>query len=498
MPLFSRRRKSNAAAPASPTPEAPRAIVAAATRITNDYGFRQQVVRRQGWQTEAVRQYDLNGELRFAIEWMANSLSRIRLIVADVNENGRASDTDTKNLQVIQLVSELLGDPTCVAQIMHKLGQNLGVTGDVYLVYFDERWLVLSVQEIADAGFGNVTVWVDGQWFELSLDSTPIIRIYRPHPFRCIEANSPTRGALPVLISIEQLDKYRNATVNSRLAGAGMLGIAQEIQFAQSPGDVLDGEDPFLARLAEAWLTPIADQGDPNAVLPYILRAPHEFLPKQADWLVSPASELTTVTADLMKDDIVRLATALDIPTEVLTGSQDSSRWATWQTEETAIKVHVEPLVVLICAALTEGFLKPILAANGIDLNAYTIWFDATELTARPNRGADAKDLYDKGLLSEEATRRENGFSEEDRPQGEEKCKASILEVLRLSPRFADHHLDVIAELMGWTDCGINPADLVPPVDPTTGPDGTPRQGNPGDPAPQDRPLPDDGDQPNG
>lgn len=496
MAKFPWQRRKAADVPASATPEAPRAIVAAATRITNDYGFRQQVVRRQGWQTEAVRQYDVNGELRFAIEWMANSLSRIRLTVNDVDGNGRASETSTKNQQVVGLVKDLLGDPTCVAQIMHKFGQNLGVTGDVYLVYFDERWLVLSVQEIADAGFGQVTIWVDGDWYELPLASTPVIRIYRPHPFRCIEANSPTRGALPVLRSIEELGKYRNATVNSRLAGAGILGIPIELSFAAAPG-ALDDEDPFMAGLAEDMLTPIADQSDPAAVIPHVIRGPKEFLPSQDNWLVSPASELTTVTADLMGGDIVRLATALDIPTEVLTGSQDSSRWATWQTEETAIKVHVEPLVVLICAALTAGFLKPLLAANGLDIDAFTIWFDATELTARPNRGADAQSLYDKGLLSAEATRRENGFSEDDRPQGEEYCRASVIEVLRLSPRFADQNLDVIAELMGWAACGITP-ELLKPEAPNTGPDGTPKQDNPQPVTPQDRPLPDGGGQPNG
>lgn len=497
MPAWFPRSRRAAAAPASHrTPEQPQALVAAATRLSQDYGYRQHVVRRQGWQTEAWRMYDFNGELRFAVEWMANSLSRVRLTVADVDDRGRVTG-ETTDQQVLALAAELISDPTCVSRMMHAFGQNLGVAGDVYLVYFDNKWLVLSVEQISDAGFGKVTIRYEGELYELELAITPVIRIHNPHPRNCIEANSATRGALPILRGIEELGKYRNAVVNSRLAGAGILGIASELSFARAPEDQGDDEDPFMTTLAEGMLTPISDQGDPSAVVPNVIRGPHEFLPTQANWLVSPAADLTTVTADLIDRDILRLATALDIPAEVLSGSGDSSRWATWQTEETAIKIHVEPMVILICAALTNGFLWPLLADAGIDLAKYAIWFDASKLIQRPNRGADAKDLYDKGLLSEEATRYENGFPEEYAPQGEEKCRATMYEVLRLSPRFADDHLDVVAEILGWKACGIDPAKIVnkpAPGAPGEGgapdPGGTPKTGNPTKPAAQPKSPP--------
>lgn len=506
MPLFSRgRRKAPAAAaverPPLPAPVPQRALIAAATRLTNDFGYRKSVIRRASWQTEAWRQYDLNGELRYAVEWMANSMSRIRLVVADVDD-GRVVPGWTANQAVLTLVEGLLGDATAVTQLLHCMGQNLGVAGDFYLVEFGDEWLVLSTEQIWDASDGNVQIEYELEKYLVNTATNIVLRIHRPHPRRYTEANSPARGALPILRTIEQLSKYRDATINSRLAGAGILGIASELSFARAPEDNSDG-DPFMDSLAESMLTPISDQGDPSAVVPNVVRGPKEYLPTQANWLVSPAADLTTVTSDLEDKAIIRLATALDIPAEVLTGTGNASRWATWQTEETAIKVHVEPLIILICAALTEGYLEPLLEQAGLDADKFAVWFDASQLIQRPNRSADAKDLYDKGLLSKEATRRENGFVEEDAPQGQEKCEAVMLEVLRLSPRFADDHLDVVAKILNWEACGIDPNTIVDkpapgiPADQAPDAGGTPRNGNPAQPNVQPNALPGNG-APNG
>ena len=52
----------------------------------------------------------------------------------------------------------------------------------------------------------------------------------------------------------------------------------------------------------------------------------------------------------------------------------------------------------MICEALTNDYLRPVLEASGIDPEPYVVWYDSSPLTVRPNQGQDAKDLYDRGM----------------------------------------------------------------------------------------------------
>src|SRR5690606_37995192 len=50
------------------------------------------------------------------------------------------------------------------------------------------------------------------------------------------------------------------------------------------------------------------------------------------------------------------------------------------------------------------------------EIDDTVVWYDDSHMIVRPNRGTDAQAIYDKGELSGEALRRENGFDENDAP----------------------------------------------------------------------------------
>lgn len=467
----------------------PNAVVAAATRIqrkiqgaNGSYLGLTPTIRipTEEWQIEAWRQYDLNSELHFATNWLANAVGLCRLTVVPVDKSG-VIGPPTQNQQVLDLATGILDDPVCQHQILGSLAINLTVAGDAYIIgTADEQgeyddWIVLSAKEVTIGIDGQVTVnRGGGEVYSVDTNSALVIRVHRPHPRCWYEADSPTRPALPLLRELEELSKYLFATINSRLAGAGILALPSEMSFPSPTAEITPGESPFLSTLTEAFLAPIEDMTNPAALVPVVIEAPRDAL-GGIQWLVSPNSGLPEKIESLRERCIARLAVVLDMDVRALTGEGTTNHWGEWAIEEQSIKFHVEPLMVLICSAFTEGFLRPSLEAAGLDPEAWMFWYDPADLINRPSKGVDAKDLYDRGELSGAALRRETGFSELDAPLGSELCARALLKILTLAPTAAPALLPDLIRIMGLEACGVDPKN--PAI---AQPDGTP----PGNPPP--------------
>lgn len=489
--LSFRRRKPLNVLPAEMTfsPRRPNAVVAAATRIVqqpNGYPLR---ITREAWTNEAWRQYDICGELHFATSWLSNSVGRCQLTVCEIDDQGNIGHP-TKDPEILAISAGLLMNPGLQNELLTDLTKNLTIAGDCYILgeadpatgIFD-RWRVLSVSEVQTGVEGTMVVNIgDGVPRTLYLDQVLLIRVHRPHPRLWFQADSPTRAALPVLRELEELSKYLFATINSRLAGAGILGVPSEMNFPSPAGELQPGETPFMAVLAEGMLSPIEDMSSPSALIPIVIEAPKEAL-AGIQWITNPNSTLTTVVSDLREKAVARLALALDLSPDTLFGTGNASRWGQWTIEEQSIKFHIEPVMILICAALTAGFLTPSLDEAGLlspTGRKYMYWYDASDLVQRPDQGAAAKDLYDRGELSGAALRRETGFNENDAPTGVELEVRNLLKVVALAPQAIDQLLPGLCKLLG---IDISLVTVAPP-------DGTPVQDTAPPANPDQRPLP--------
>lgn len=422
--------------------QGPRPLLASAVLVKQSQ--LRAIPETRDWQVRAWEYYDLVGELRFAAQWISNALSRCRLYVGMPDDNGKApdpigqDDAETADPRARMPLDELFGGTAGQPEMLARLAMHLTVPGESYVVGFDDdkgerRWIVASSEEFTKSSGNQVKIRLpeSDRLFPIPLDKSTVIRLWRPHPRRAWEADSPVRAALGVLKELIDLSAHITATLESRLAGAGvwMLPESATLPAPLSQDGTPLHEDPAMATLIDAMVTPLGDRDSAAAVVPIIVRIPDAAAGK-SEYLTF-STPLDEKIRELRDADIRRFATVIDVPAEVLTGTAEVNHWGMWKVEESAVKLHIEPLLGLICDALTTRYLWPALRAMGMDdVESYVIWYDASDLILRPNRGPEALNLYNQGGLVKSATvLRANGFSEDDAPDDEERQKILLAQL---------------------------------------------------------------------
>lgn len=423
---------------ATKTPAKPPAnsVIASAARITGrKASARPKSQGTTGWQAEAWKFLDTVGELSFYAEWIENAMSRVTLYIGEETPEGIKRVEDAALLGPLR---ELYGGDTGQPQMLSAMGGHLAVPGETWLVGLTQppqtadapdTWRVLSNDEVKitnggasveiDRGDGATEKYRLGDP-EKGIDPEAlVIRIWDPHPRKWVEANSSVRAALPVLRQIEGLDKHTSATIDSRLAGAGIFIIPSEATFdspvnGSTPGE--GNDDPFLADLMDTMTTAIADRGDASAVVPIVLKVPGQYVDKVKH--IAFATQFQAEALELEDRKIRRLANSLNVPAEVLMGLADVNHWTGWLLDDNSIKMHIEPLANVITHGLTTRYYWPALQGNSLTfdpaLRRYRIFADTSALRQRPNRSTEAQTLHDKLVITDAALARETGFEESD------------------------------------------------------------------------------------
>jgi hypothetical protein len=439
----------------------------------------------QDWQKEAWRHYDLCGELRYVANWIGNSVSRCRLYVAEVDDVGRPGE-EAESDEIQAIAETMFGGPGGRAEAQRALGIHLTVPGEAYICAESvaaadkDIWYVVSTSEIrrqTDKIIVERSHVHGGGRYELTSEDL-LLRVWTPHPRRHDFADSPVRAVLPILREIEQLTKHVAAQIDSRLAGAGLLLLPQEIDFPKADGDP-EGVEGFMKVLARNMAAALTSREDASSMVPVMATVPGEFVDK-IKWLTFETA-LTDVAKDLRQESIRRLALAMDVPPEILLGQGSANHWSAWQIEESAIKVHIVPVLNRIAEALTAGYLAPALKVLGEDPEKFCFWYDTSPLTQRPDRQAEAKELHAAGLLSDQTLRETGNWSEDDAPDQDEDQRRFARELIRLNPMLlAD---PTLKELAGM------PAEVLEQADPAAAAGGTPVE----EPPPEE-PLAGEGD----
>ena len=442
------------------------ALVASATRYP---GKMERIYRpRQDWQAECYRQYGICGEARFAAKFFGNAVSRALLGVAQYVQ-GILREATTG--PAVDVLAALFGGEQGQTQALNSIGVHLTIAGECYLVGFGETetWEVVSCIEMQVSGDTWTIAYGDGRQPATLQSTDVVIRIWLPSPAKQIEADSPFRSLLPILSEIEWLTRHVFAQITSRLAGAGILMLPQSMTFPPPPA--VDGQEvvtandaeSFMLALADAMLKPIEDPGSPSAVIPVVVTAPDEAIDKAK--LLTFWSELDAQSLALRNEAIRRFALGMDLPPEQILGigssggtgggrSNGVSHWGAWQIEEATIKMHVEPMLDVIVQALSIAYLQPTL-----DDDSWIITYDTSALRLRPDRSKEAFELYDRGLISGDACRRENGFPDDDAPSPEEFKNWLLLKVA--SGSSTPEQVEAAMKALG-VDLGVTPAIQAP------------------------------------
>lgn len=398
----------------------------------------------ESWQVQLWDYYDRLGEFESGVSWLSNTMSRVRLVAAELSPGGDEPEPLDEG-PAAEIVSRLAGGTGGQAQLTREMTTHLAIPGEGWIVGEatpdgEEKWQVYSADElrVSQRRVEGAKVYEvresdeTGRWRQLSSESI-VVRFWDPHPRFGWKANSAARHAMSAMLELDLINKRIIAEIISRLASNGILLYDKgKLSFDAVEPDA-DGNtpDPFAAMLVDVASRGIRDPTSPEATIPIPIGYDVGDAGMQD---VDPKSLLQHVKiADLVSDKLLaeresavkRLATSLDMPAEVLLGMAGLNHWGAWQIEESGIKIHVAPKAELICYCLTVGYLIPALKAAGADLKGpnggqLVVWYDPSEITVRPDRSADTIKAYEYGEVPGRVLRREIGLSEDDAPTQDE------------------------------------------------------------------------------
>lgn len=379
-------------------------------------------------------------EFSAAVNWKANAISRVRLIAAEFTPGGDEPIPITEG-PIADAVAQFAGGIGGQAQILGETAIHLNVPGEGWLCgveddFGDITWKVYSADELRVRRIeGNIERYQvrTGEsvraWVTLP-DDTLVVRFWRPHPRWGWKATSRAAYALSAMKELDLINRRIIAETISRMAANGVILYDRgKLSFPDLPTPVnAESVDPFAQILVDVGSKGIADPTSAQAAIKIPIGADLG----DSDIRVSDLIEVIDFSnpfSERMLDQraaaVTRLATALDIPAEQLTGLGNMNHWGAAQIEESGIKVHITPDMEMICHAFTEGYLYPTLEAEGRAIvgpqgGRPVIWYDPSEIVMRPDRSNEALEAYDRGELTGAALLRELGFSAADQPDEDE------------------------------------------------------------------------------
>jgi hypothetical protein len=238
-------------------------MVAAASVITE---ARVPVRRMDSWQEEAWNYYDTVGELRYAVTYVANSLSRCQLMAASPGTPDDPTPIPMDVGPAVDAVARLAGGVVGQTQMLAAFGVTLSVPGIGYLVGeptdVGETWTVYAPDVIRSQGQKGMATYAiqvgDTEWRELPAEAL-VVQCWTPNRRKLWEPDSAVRAVLGVLNEIALLDERIHADATSRLAGAGVFVLPTEAEFPKRRPDDPE-EDPFTEQLLEAMTVPIKNR----------------------------------------------------------------------------------------------------------------------------------------------------------------------------------------------------------------------------------------------
>ncbi len=445
-------------------------LVASAARM-NDIPAAQQIdainkMAADGWQREAWDWIDLSPEFRYAVSWVGNLLSKAKLTI---HKNG----TRMADEAAAKWLDQIYGGRSMHPEMLRLLGVHFTVAGEAYLVlgsdaFGQDEWHVVPAVDFkANNTMDEITVG-DG----ITFSNATSVRMWRPHPRHLLKSDAPSRACLSTLAQAYNAERHIARQLKSRIMSNGIVLLPDEvnIQSTQTGKTDADGNtivansdatpDEVVKMLYDVGEAAITNPDSPGASLPVVITVPGDTISKIKH--LTLWSEIDSKAKEMRDDAIHRLALGMDMPPEILEGTGGLNHWASWQVEEAAIKAHTEPLLQVIATSLTTGFLRPILMADegmsAEDAAMFEIVMDTSELKLRPNRSEEAFELFDRGVISGSALRRENGFAVEDEMDDKDR-QAWLLTKLILSTSGSPEMLMAAMRSFG-VELHIEPGDV--------------------------------------
>lgn len=362
-----------------------------------------------GWQREAWRFYHIIPELHYAANYVGAACSKVRLFIEGVNELGASTGEVTGDAEVASVVDSLFGGPASRASALRSIAINQTIAGECYSIgrarrgLTGDKWYIASTTELKRRNGGYAINF--GYGAETLLRGTDlIVRLWTPDEEWHFRADSPTQACLPVLAELEELLLFEFSQLDSRGVAAGLVWLPAGMSNGPSDSSTSpQSADDVFNQIALASKAARTGRGVAAGVVPQFVEIPDDMIGKMQDQPMRFGSELSDKMKEYKESAIRRLATGLNMPAEVLLGMGDVNHISVWSIEESFVKIHIEPMMSLICDGLTTAYLAPLMLALGKDPRKFRIGFDTAPLTVRASRLQDTINLYERRLVNKEA-----------------------------------------------------------------------------------------------
>lgn len=407
-------------------------------------------------------------ELRYVSRYIANALSVCTMYAGKADNSGGPPVRLSDDHPATQLVQEFAGGYTGQRDLLDRLGLHLTVAGDSVIIGpksgtgtleppFDQ-WRVYSSSEVHSRN-GKIFLLFPGNAREVQIPAgATAVRIWRPHPKLWWDADSPVKGSFQVLKELDMLNMHIISSAASRLVGAGLLGIPEELDLPGTDTETEGTEvDQFIALLIEVMGMAKKNPESPAAQIPVMVRGPADYIDKIKHFDFS--TEFSQMVPELRQGAIRRLALGMDVPPEILLGSENSNSWSAWQTDESTLRVHLIPLLQLIASSLTVGWLRPMMEqlplteAQQEELSSIVIHYDVSGLKIHQDISGDAQALYDRFGIDSDTLRMAIGYSADAAPDNKELARQILLSLVATGqPELVLYALGGLKENFGIKD----------------------------------------------
>lgn len=442
---------------------ATRPITAAAEKINLQKSAEKQTLGNKPfrqWQREAWEYYDAIGEVKYAFSMVAAVFSRLRInagVILDPIEapasaaairRARTNDSTANPLEgpvttiedlspaitddvlklADDLVAKLANGNGGWPNMLRQFSLNVSVAGECYLINYKNKWSIRSTEEVtireSDSRAILRTMRSSSQTAGKELPVRTFVgRIWRMHPRYSDEPDCSMLALREMCDELLTLQRMIRGAARSQM-NAGMLFVPDGLTAAaRTPGDEEDDSDPFESELMDAMITPVTDEASAASVVPMLVRGPMELGNGLKHIEFGRAADKSLV--DRAQTTLDRILQGIDVPKDIVTGLAHVKYSNAVQIDENLYRTHIEPLALMFCDALTDIYLRPALKAmvpelTDTDLQKIVVWYDPTEVTAKPDPATAANEGHTRYTLSDAAWRRAHGFANSDAPDQEE------------------------------------------------------------------------------
>lgn len=477
MAIFRRRTENGPLLPETPDASiTPRTITAAAMPMSGPGVKLADRARKfnanSDWQKQGWYFYDVIGELRAPLVWIANAVSQADLHATELDPATGKPTGPSDDPRAIKAAAQVLGGPAQRATLLRVLALCWQVPGEAWTIVRPcgagkpDEWIVLPPSQVKSKGTGATSQWHYRDpkiGTDVPLDArSRLFRIWDPHPADFIQADSAIRPALPICREIEKCSQTLAGQLDSRLATAGVWLVSDELDLPK--GDHETTAMAFMDELLSVAEIGIQQPGTPAAVVPIAFNAPSSAIAEgSALAFVDSSTNFIQGLDDLRDKALGRLAATLDMPRDVAAGTQgESNHWSAWQVEESTYKIFIEPLLRALGDALTEQWYRPALIAMGMtpeQADRFEIGWDTTNIVARPDDRETLESLYDKVLISDEYMLTENGIPLDAMPDEAERERRLLEKWVTSSPAILSE--PGVAETLGMPELAAAQASAV-------------------------------------